>query len=60
MNVVDEFLYNIRGIEWGSIWIPLQYKSNRMNVVDEFLYNIRWIEWGSRWIPLQYKMNRMR
>jgi hypothetical protein len=35
MNVVDEFLYNIRGIEWGSIWIPLQYKSNRMNVVDE-------------------------
>ena len=41
-------------IEWGSIWIPLQYKSNRMNVVDEFLYNIRWIEWGSRWIPLQY------
>ena len=45
MNVVDEFLYNIRGIEWGSIWIPLQYKSNRMS---------------SRWIPLQYKMNRMR
>ena len=50
-----------RGIEWGSRWIPLQYKMNRMNVVDEFLYNIReflynvrWIEWGSIWIPLQY------
>jgi len=29
-GVVDEFLYNIRGTEWGSRWIPLQYKRNRM------------------------------
>ena len=29
-EVVDEFLYNIRGIEWGNRWIPLQYKMNKM------------------------------
>jgi len=24
-EVIDEFIYNTWGIEWGSRWIPLQY-----------------------------------
>jgi hypothetical protein len=40
-EVVDEFLYNIRGIEWGSRWIPYNIGGIALYssyIVKEFIY----------------------